>query len=690
MIQEGNRQAALKQLHGVLDASIRGDEGHRLHAIGLQNFYLQLADPSLETVEAVVASLVEMPFDEIKRLQSADYNVGYDPDWFFANHGVEITDREKLMVGVNNTGSLIQSLARRFDSDTGEVFQDEDLDPKSLALDLYEQVQFSNSERKINLALQDVRNEPDLAERYQKGLALKEQVLAHLASFPFKFYKGESSKVAIEPTWETLLHASSLLAELKFSGGGSIVGRFNFEKGVDTAEAAISRYQFEKKLEALPKRDKEKFDELRLQFGAKAANLIILSEMVDEINSLRKNENFDITTVKVPEFQAVSVDIYKAWVAGELSDDQIRPYFDWANSLMTGNEWSSRKRPADFIVRSSAVFSEDGEQATGAGIYESIVVPAGSTFEEFKEAVIRVYASTQSEQAREYRQQYGIQSEEMGLVIQKFIPSESYRTYGGSNHGYVNSRLTGVPQLMEIVTETSRNFVKRDELDFALAMSVGIDSRAFHNVQQFPPDIYKIESDLPARLGQVTYVVERIWGRDIQIEFVYEDSSTINVVQVRDLPESVLGEAVQVEFPDEDPIHSGASIGVGDMELDVLDNESLNYEKRGLVVFEGNKKWTYQGRPHSFPKEGVVVIARNDGENGHIQTLAAERGLICIFPGDVERGSSLTFREFLNLRKVRVVSNGMEARMYAVSGEKDLTGQDLSRSRKYWIGENDQ
>jgi len=684
MIQEGDKQAALQQLHGVLDASIRRDEGYKLHAIGLQNFYLQMADPSLETFEALTVTLMEMPFDEISRLQSADYNVGFDPDWFFEHHGVEISDREKLMAGVRNSGSLVQFLARRFDSETGELRLNQDIDPKTLAQEMYQEIEISISELHIKLASQDVREEQDLASRYQKGFALKDQILAHLTRYPHKFYNSEYSNAEVEPSWGMFVQAESLFAQTIFPGGGFSFGEFRFQEDVDAAEGAILRFPFEKNLEALPRVEKQRFDELRHQFGAKAANLIILSEIVEGINGLRED---DLTRIQIPEFQVVTVDLFGAWNEGELSDDQIRPYFEWANGLMNGDEWSSRKSPADYIVRSSALYSEDGENVTGAGIYESIIVHAGSTFEDFKEAVSKVYASTDSQQAREYREQHGIDGEAMGLVIQKYIPSTG-DGYGKSNKGYINSRLTGVPQLIEVVTQSSRNFVKRDALDSVLSMPVRTQSRAFRNIQHFLPDMRKIDPDLPVKLGQLTLVLERIWGKNVQVEFV-ADGFGINVVQVRELPDKALGQEVLVEFPDQEPIHSGASIGIGDMVLDVLDNEAINYEKSGVVVLEGNRKWTLNPRTGAFPKEGAVVVAHNDGLNGHIQTLAAEIGLICIFPGENRDEKNLSYEELQRLRKVRVVSNGMEARMYAVDGEKDSAGQESSGRRQYWTREDE-
>ncbi len=658
-------QTLLQQLHLALESSTLESEGQRDWALGLKNFYLQMNDPSIEALEEVASSFITMPFDEIKEFQSADYIALDNPQRYFNSRGVELEDEERVVSGILNSSPLIQRLARRFNRETGGIEWDEDLDPKTLAQETHLDIQISRSEREIKKVADAVRQETDLSKRHEKALVLKQQIMDHVTGFPYKFYKGDDPR-PIEPTWDNFLIGSRSLFFKVNNGGGS----FHFQEEVDVAEASILRYSFERRLEDLPKRDRQSFDELRLQFGAKGANLIILSEMVNGINDLRRVNIFDSTRIKVPEFQTVPVDAYRAWNQGKLDDSQLRSYFEWANNLKTGDEWSSKRSPADYIVRSSAVFSEDGENVTGAGIYDSVQVPAGATFQEFKEAVERVYRSTESDEAKMYRQQNGIEGEEMGLVIQRFIHPE-YIIPSGEQVGYINSRLTGVPGLMEVVTRNSRNFVKRQELDFVLAMEANLEKSSVRSAQQFLPDINKIVPDLPIKLAQLVYVIERIWGSDVQAEFVANWGS-INFVQVRDLPKADSGQEIEVQFPDEDPIHSGASIGVGDVELEVLDNDVINADKNGIVIFEGNREWTLRPKPYSFPREGVVVVANEDGLNGHIQTLAAERGLICVFPDrSDERGAWLRYDDLLKLRRVRVVSNGIEARLYPVNGEKD-------------------
>ncbi|MBI3485795.1 hypothetical protein HY025_02515 [Candidatus Daviesbacteria bacterium] len=662
MIQE--KSEALYQLGRDLDPFQEDPKSKRLRAIGLKNLYLQMADPSIEALEATTRGLVCMPFSHIRQLQFSTYDAGENPQGFFARHGITIDDSEKLHAGIGNSFELIESVVHRFDLQTGELNWGEELNPEALADSAYERIQIRNGERQIRKMAEDVRSEPKLARRYRKGLALKKKVLGYVNGFPFTFHRGHSRDEVVEPTWGNLQHRSYLSTELNTKDGSSISGSFGLGEAIDVAQAAILRYPFERRLEQLPKRDKDRFDQLRLQYGAKAANLIIFSELVEDINRLRKGYLFDVT-IAVPEFQAVPVDSYRAWRDGKLIDDQLQPYFDWASALKDDDRrYSEDPSPADYMIRSSAVFSEDGQTVTGAGIYHSERVRGGATFEDFKGAVTRVYESTDSPQAQAYRAQHGIDKEEMGLVIQRFVSPHSFSMHGQSTEGYINSRLPGVPNLMEIVTGTSRNFVNREELDFFIALDVDRNDDAFRTVHHFRPDQFKVAPHLPIRVAQLTYAVERIWDRNVQAEFVGE-GHTIHFVQVRGLPTKAVEEAPEIKFPDETPIHSGASIGFGDMELPVLDEDADNTEKSGVVVFRGNYGWTMEQNDYHLPKEGAVIIYNSDGRNGHIQTLCAERGLVCLFPDRNEDDFALLrYHDLSKLRKVRIVSNGIEARVY--------------------------
>ncbi|GEM_PF-1522294 len=653
------RAQAFGELGKNIDPFQEGEMGEKIRARGLNTLYLQMIDPSIDFLEAVSNNLISLPLSHLQQLRSDTYSAGDNPERFFAQYGISV-DREKLLAGVTHTGGYLDSVVQKYDYETGELSWGAVLNPKELAETTYERIQINNGEREVRKAAEQVRNEGDLRKRYRLGLELKKQVLGYIGNFSFSFYRG-FSREPLEPTWENLSGTQNISTHLETKEGTSM-GGFRLEEAIGVAEASITRYPFEKRLEKLPSRDRERFDQLRLQYGAKAANLITLSELAADINKLRKGL-FDVK-IAVPGFQAVPVDSYRAWREGKPLDDLLHSYFEWANSLKGDYNWQdSVDTKADYIVRSSAVYSEDGKNITGAGVYDSVRVYAGATFDEFKDAVTKVYTSTDSPHAQAYRSRYGVDEEEMGLVIQEYVSSRGYGM-GQSQQGYINSRLMGVPQLMELATETSRNFVNRNELDFFLALEVHRNEDAFRTVHHFLPDQFRVNPEMPIRVAQLTSTIERIWGGDVQIEFV-ADGSTINVVQVRELPVTAVTQGQEIKFPNEDPAYSGASIGVTDAELPVLDSDEDNSEKAGVVVIVGNYGWTMDRNEHRLPKEGAVIVYNSDGGNGHVQTLCAERGLVCIFPDRNEDERFKTpYRELLDLKKVRVVSNEIEARVY--------------------------
>lgn len=669
-LNSGERLQFLQQLKRHLDPFREGHEAEKLRALGLRNLYLQMVDPSVEFIEKVSVGLGSMPFSNWQQLQSDTYRAGENPEKFFVEFEITTDNLEKLQEGIDNSGQLMNEIASRYDYESGKLRWGENLDPKVFAESVYERIQISKEERQLRKAIGRIQNESDLRRRYRMGLSLKKQVLDYIERFSFKFDAFYNKDKPLEPTWENLTSYPSWSVELETKDGGSIVGgSFGIEEAVEVAKAAIVRHQLEKRLEQLPARDKEQFNQLRLKYGAKAANLIILSGLTGNINKAIKN-HYDVE-LGIPDFQAVPVEFYRAWRKGKLADDDLRPYFEWVNGLKEKERWAEEEHNSDYIARSSAVFSEDGENVTGAGIYESVKIYGGRTFQDFKDAVIKVYESTNSPRAQAYREQHGIKEEEMGLIIQKYVnPDDSFNLHGQSQEGYINSRLTSVPQLMEIVTKTSRNFIKRKELDFFLALRAHGDEDSFRNIHHFPPDNYKVHPDLLIRAAQLASIVERIWKKDIQIEFV-ADGLTMNFVQVRELPPTILSQTTEIRFPDELPIHSGASIGMGNLELPVLDDEDDNSEKTGVVVFPSNDMWTMGRNSYRLPKEGAVIVCHPEGKFGHIQTLCAERGLVCIFPDmNAEGESNLHYAELSGLRKVRIISNGIEGRVYEAKSKQ--------------------
>lgn len=621
-----------------------------------------MADPKPESIDSVISGLIELPYHNFRKLELRTYSDQIKRPTEFVGE----TDPMKIYYGTGNLSELFMQLDDCLEVNEETISWKDYINPKSVMQRIFERIQILNSDRDISMTVDTVRNESDLSKRFDSGTRLKQMILEYMERFNVRPLLFKDEDKTMDPTWKNLTGLYSHVFVRDVPSGYS-KAQFGLPKAIDTAQAALTRYPYEQNLIKIPQIDIERFTDLRNEFGAKGANLLLLSELKEMINNLNESRIFGVN-LEIPEFRVLPVDVYRRWKNGGQVDEQLRPYFDWANSLKE----SVRRDPSswtmsDYIVRSSAVHSEDGETITGAGIYDSELVYADSDFETFKKAVLKVYHSTESPAAGRYRKSNGVEIEEMGLVIQRYVSPEFVSGPAGSNKGYINSRIPGVPGLMEIVTAHSRNFVNREALNYFIAMDAEISDHAFRSVHHFRPDERKVNPDLIIRVSQLSYALERIWNRNLQLEFVGE-GHTVHIVQIRALPEKRLESDNGLQFPDEKSIHSGAAIGYGDLVLPLLHNESDNTDRTGFVVFQSNDGWTVgSNNSTNFPKEGAVIIYDAAGINGHIQTICAEKGLICVYP-DLNRDdrAAMYYSDLVRLPRVRVVSNGIEARIYKV------------------------
>lgn len=671
------RLEALNIIQKKIDPFQSTPESGKVFARGLKNLFLRMADPSIKFVESAIDGLRNLPINKYEQLFSGAYDAIQNPHEYFTRHGIVIDEPEKLIDGVEHSKILFKTMSYTFAIEDEELLQASTVDTGILASDIHEQIQANKGKNEIRKTVEKVRNERNYESRYRLGSALLRTTHDFISRFHASFFNNNYEEIPEHRLWEYISFYPPLFSEsfteLILNSGESIKGNFGIGDAIITGNASILRHRFENELDQLPRRDKKRFNELRLKFGAKGANIILLTELVDQINSA-VNNRFG-KKLEVPEFKTMPVELYRAWKNGSLRDDDLKPYYEWASGLKDDDgRYIDKSTGANYIVRSSAVFSEDGEKLTGAGVYDSVGVSRGASFEEFKNAVFKVFASTDSPRAQAYRTDNGIENEEMGIVLQKYVSPNYYSPQKQSGVGQINSRFSGVPQLMEIQTGTSRNFINRDDLDFFLALNIKDNKTVLRKAYHFLPDGYKVDPDLPLSVAMYTAIIEKLWGTDIQIEFVDREKS-LNFVQVRNKPPTTASQEPEVTFPEETPIYRGASIGKGDKTLSVLDDEDNNNKKDGVVICESNYKWSNEAdNPYSLPGRGAVIITNSRGNNGHIQTICEEKGLICVFPDVNEKTKSLTenekFYELRQHKKVRIVSNGMEARVYGIKEDK--------------------
>jgi len=370
--------------------------------------------------------------------------------------------------------------------------------------------------------------------------------------------------------------------------------------------------------------DLERLKQETQKFWAKWANLIIIRDLIDKIlnflNSLKKS-------CYIPDFDTIPVAIYDKWVKWEDITADIKPYYDWI-------KWRKIK------VRSSAVYSEDGEDSTWAGIYDSIEFNGKLSIEEFKNIVIQVYTSVNSDRAIAYRKRKWIKEEKMGIVIHEFVDEEGV-DYKTINSWYVNTVVKWVPSLMDIVLDNwIRPVIDRTVLEKKCGYEWQEESIFYYQIDKKKLEGYYIINSLSI----VCYLLEKYYKKTLQIEFKikecfykYNDSNLIcAILQSRFLPKNY-SEIMNIEFPNKQILFEWRALWVCDLELDVLPNRMDNSQKNWIVIFETSKLSSiWQGmNENNLPQSGVVIVLWPTKElSWHIETLCAERWLLFIFNQD--------------------------------------------------------
>lgn len=483
-------------------------------------------------------------------------------------------------------------------------------------------------------------------------------------SFNITLHKGSPYGDLEMPYWENLTATYNCL-RANVPGYSPVNDEYILRKAVDAVVVGEAHVKYTEAISGVTRMSDEALRERRLQFGAKGANLLALQDVQSQLRQtgLAESIHFDISP-----FTLLGVETFNDWMAGRDITEKLAEAYEWMHQIEEADKYHI---PLGWMIRSSAVHSEDGQNITGAGIYysEHFNSPAGEgSFGNFCAAVVRVYESTNSPQARQYRQEHGIADEKMGIVLQQYV-----RSLDDNMIGYTNSAMPGLPNMVEVVSRHSRNLAKKDALLPLLGMrGSDLRQRIFgKNLLHFPVDGYKVWEGAVEEMAVLTTALEVIWGRPIQIEYV---CNTIypSLFQIRPLPSMELTAANEINFPDEPHMHEGAAIGMLDEVLPVLDNYADNSDSVGVVVIPSNYGWSMRGYEAILPKAGVVVILYGDGPNGHIQTLCAEKGLTCIFE-DGRRSSKgriavMNDPNLFGHDYIRVVSNGIEGRIYSAEG----------------------
>ena len=444
--------------------------------------------------------------------------------------------------------------------------------------------------------------------------------------------------------------------------------------------------------EQLPHADWGEIAHDREIYGAKGA---LLRALVKGSEDLRPFLDRAGLSSVVPDFTLIPAAVYEQARHDPSVSKEVRAAYEWIEGRSV-------------MIRSSALHSEDGEHL-GAGVYASYRLPRNASFELYCEVVGKVYDSTESSLAQEYRRQIDFSGDEkMGVVIQEYQEGDHQES-----SGHINTCRFQMPSIIEVTCQDRYVpvFLSGHENEISNSSSVvfpldrgrlerqiGSGGDSLYSAFLLPSDHTQDASPLFAgEVGKLGLLLEMYFQRPMQIEFVAA-GYRIYLVQARPLPEA-WEHAAYVQFPERsDFLWQGASFGVLDEDLEILPDDEANCERSGLVIIDSG--WRASDSlawlERVLPKKGAVWILRpSENMRGHIESRCAERGLVIItgellphdeaieyrmellsrlwdtygsdvsdwlFRSDKDRPCILPPHE--GMKRLRVVSNGLEARVY--------------------------
>lgn len=475
---------------------------------------------------------------------------------------------------------------------------------------------------------------------------------------------------------------------------------FNANERAEFAEASAGVFAAEANPEMVEK------------FGAKGANLMILDD------ALQKLKQHDVTIaedLEIPRFTLVSSDVYeRAKQGGRIVDE-----------VLNLKKWMGENPDKRYLIRSSAVYTEDGEH-TGAGIYETVLLPLDPTSRDIYIAIKKVYGSVESETARAYRESLGVSNEKMALVVQEFAGYDSDRSY--SDLVTVNTVSPYALKLADFSIETGPHPLDEEAPEERDRHRIPLDRNGMHiefgttgtrrSLQSprwhVPPDTRFISPEDTWQATQAAIFAEKALGRPVQLEAVLGETA-IQIVQARPLPTEWLEETEFHGFPEnEEPWYEGKSVGVyNGVEAKVHENLGFliglddELGEGGFVLNQWSDSYAKGRTIRSHQREILALTPEqrarliclilsppqmdNISGYGHLETLFAELGVGLVF---YDRETPYS-RSFVRDQIVRVYSDGYKARLYsnqddpAISeyhqwhNEDDLVNDALNEELEY-------
>lgn len=418
----------------------------------------------------------------------------------------------------------------------------------------------------------------------------------------------------------------------------------------------------------------------KLIYGPKAAHLKYLEAVVDYLHTFHQTQQGQLVkdwldqgntdTLSLPALMAefkgvqdatdrlkpfelgvkiipgcyVPAALYQRWRDSENVDEELAGYYQQACDLLKDFNAQTGNSFEQVIVRSSAVYSEDGETSTGAGVYESIEGVSLESFDTFKAAVLAVWASTTTPEALEHQQALEVEEEQMGLVINPYLSGSRI------DKGHLNSTKPEQPSLLEIKVGPEGRVAL---LDRDLVLFDAIAESRFPLAEHVPTDWSRYNFDSPKAylLSHGARLIEHWLGQALQQEFVTGLTHEY-LVQTRPLPESLFHHE-PVEFPAHLPLlFSGRGIGRFSVRLNKAD---ITVKHNSHEASEGGYGWLSNCA-------GLVMENAFNTQNGHLEQQCLEREVPLLTNDPHNPDNSISSAQWPE--KLLWVSDGIIGRVY--------------------------
>ena len=398
-----------------------------------------------------------------------------------------------------------------------------------------------------------------------------------------------------------------------------------------------------------------------------------IKDRMDSI--LKEGEDRKVLTLTLhllPSIE-VSTELYIRWKTWEdinqtlasLYDEASEKFFQESNGEKTQSDNRDKEdfalpENADgLMVRSSAVNSEDNEKTSWAWVYESIWDI--QSLDDFKQAVMTIFKSVESQKAKAHRKRYAIEKEFMWLVIMPYMNA------GSAEMWYINTSRAWKSHLLDL---KDMRWVPSALDKRILPIDFSVSSRfSCFNSLLFQPDMktrswFQFYDSWMKEALQFIFAMDTYFRHALQFEFI-SNKKRIFLVQMRPL-NFPKGTIKAIEFPDKECIYEGRAIIPWDIVVNTSDMLMKNSSREATVdkVFGGN----FLDEVYAGTFKAVVMFDSFSTMSWHIETVCAERWIICISNSPSKKYQSVDIRDY---NKVRIVSDGEIARIYPVVDEKN-------------------